>query len=318
MFVPFNHSDPNPITSGHRHKLSKDSKCSRRYGFIFQRYRPECYWFEIVEMCRKLLLTGIILMAEPGSIFQLSLALLIGSYFMAIHIHFMPYKLWMEELLQTVSLVSTVLVLVTAIMLHAAEMSRHLHTSHHSRLDTPPGWLLVVINAATGTLAAVMATIRTRRWLTAQTNKMTQYAVIASAITTLCCIAVQKAKQRGTAPESSAASGGPHTEASNGEPACEHPVAQVGLKDQGDSDAVYKELDVEALKSGQPEVADNQIFEPGIQPFDFCLDARSSEHSSGPRHPTNTLGDGNFTLQLQSNRDNCGDWSRRTTGTFGC
>jgi hypothetical protein len=42
------------------------------------------YWWEVVEMMRKFLLTGVVLFLAPGSIAQLAMALLIGAYFMAV------------------------------------------------------------------------------------------------------------------------------------------------------------------------------------------------------------------------------------------
>jgi hypothetical protein len=55
-----------------------------RLGFIYERYLPEYYWWEVVEMTRKFLLTGLVLFLAPGSIAQLAMALLMGAYFMAV------------------------------------------------------------------------------------------------------------------------------------------------------------------------------------------------------------------------------------------
>jgi hypothetical protein len=136
-----------------RHKLHAtgpavtSAACRKRFGFIYGRYEPEYYWWELVEMTRKLLLTGGILFLAPGSVAQLACALVIAAYFMAAHIKCQPYAdddddnlqvpLYAlismisssllstpsdDDNLQSCSLISTVLVLVLGIMIKSVSM----------------------------------------------------------------------------------------------------------------------------------------------------------------------------------------------------
>jgi len=177
-----------------RHKLESDEETCNRMGFIYERYEKEYYWFEVVEMIRKLFLTGIILLAEPGSVFQLACALLIAAYFMAIHIRCLPFKDVTEDFLQTVSLISTVLVLVSAIMIKSSAMAAKIASANHSEFNSPPAMLLVLINGATVVLALILGTFKMKQTLTAQIKKMAALGMMGSFVARLCCRGQQQQK----------------------------------------------------------------------------------------------------------------------------
>jgi hypothetical protein len=85
-------------------------------------------------MLRKFLLTGLILFLAPGSIAQLASALLIGAYFMAAHVKYQPFISDDEDNLQSVSLISTVLILVLGIMLKARRVCPNMAIYRHMGL----------------------------------------------------------------------------------------------------------------------------------------------------------------------------------------
>jgi len=109
------------LLSRNKHKLHSDEKCQDRLGFLFERYEPQCYWWEVTEMNRKLLLCSVIVFIVPGSITQIVSALAIATFFFAIHFKYTPFDEDTDDNLQTVSLASTILTMWGAIILTSKE-----------------------------------------------------------------------------------------------------------------------------------------------------------------------------------------------------
>jgi hypothetical protein len=61
-------------------------------GFFCKDYKPRFYWWEVVEVFRKLLLTGVLVRFEKGSSLQIVLAVSIIILHMVLLVHFKPYK----------------------------------------------------------------------------------------------------------------------------------------------------------------------------------------------------------------------------------
>ena len=62
-------------------------------------YNANDYYFEIVEMARKMILTGALVLIEPGSLLQIFLGILVCAGYLAIMIHANPYRMGMDNLL---------------------------------------------------------------------------------------------------------------------------------------------------------------------------------------------------------------------------
>jgi len=169
------------ILKRHEHKLHSSKECLARYGFVYERYEPDYYWWEVVEMIRKFLLTGVILFLAPGSIAQLAMALLIASYFMAAHVKCEPFSNPEENHLQSVSLISTVLVLVLGIMIKAAAQNTALQQKY-ARYDNPPAWLLIVLCACTGVFGAALAFYQIYGQVNKGVKKASKILAVASSV----------------------------------------------------------------------------------------------------------------------------------------
>eukprot|EP01050_Picozoa_sp_SAG11_P017439 SAG11_NODE_2518_length_3265_cov_1.241314_2_plen_602_part_00 len=71
---------------------SLGAKAKQKYQFLVKSYDPECYWFELIEYARKLLVLGVLLFADQGSISQMYLALVISFTVVLITTRYMPFK----------------------------------------------------------------------------------------------------------------------------------------------------------------------------------------------------------------------------------
>eukprot|EP01047_Picozoa_sp_COSAG01_P049848 COSAG01_NODE_4981_length_4573_cov_2.672105_2_plen_1101_part_00 len=78
-----------------RHRKSivaQDSETTRMFFFIVADYRVECWYWEVVELARKLLLSGLISVLGRGSVAQAAMAALISFFFFAVTVNAKPFK----------------------------------------------------------------------------------------------------------------------------------------------------------------------------------------------------------------------------------
>ena len=71
-----------------------------RYEFCISAYRPECFWFEPLDMLRKLALTGLLQLVERGSAFQVLLGCTLSFMAFGLQQRLQPYAEPEENLLK--------------------------------------------------------------------------------------------------------------------------------------------------------------------------------------------------------------------------
>ena len=72
-------------------KTKTKTKTSSAYDFLKKDYKPEFYYYECVTLCEKLLLTGLLVFIDQGSIFQCFAGQCIACAFLAMQLKFWPY-----------------------------------------------------------------------------------------------------------------------------------------------------------------------------------------------------------------------------------
>ncbi len=65
-----------------RHDKLQDSNVRARYGFLYEMYRKENYWWDVYEMLQKLFLTGVIVLIFPGKTLQVVIVVLADLCFL--------------------------------------------------------------------------------------------------------------------------------------------------------------------------------------------------------------------------------------------
>ena len=63
-----------------------------RVGFLFEQYRPEYLYWDVVETVRKLYLVTVVAFFESGSMLQLVLSVIVSSMAFAYHVYALPYR----------------------------------------------------------------------------------------------------------------------------------------------------------------------------------------------------------------------------------
>ena len=69
----------------------KDQLIVNRFGFLFVAYRINFWWWEGVEMFRKLLMTSILVFVMPGTTGQLAMGSMITFLFLLLNLFWQPY-----------------------------------------------------------------------------------------------------------------------------------------------------------------------------------------------------------------------------------
>ena len=86
-------------------------------GFLFEAYRPECWYWEIVELGRKLALTSILALIAPGSAGQVVVGLLLALFMLLINTQFQPYADKSMNLVNQITQLNLALFLLAALLL---------------------------------------------------------------------------------------------------------------------------------------------------------------------------------------------------------
>ena len=78
-------------------------------------YRLDCYWWELVECLRKVLLTGLFMFYKKGSLEQLALGLLVCLFFIQAYHNVKPYARNADNMLQQLCQLSIFVTLLTGL-----------------------------------------------------------------------------------------------------------------------------------------------------------------------------------------------------------
>ena len=75
---------------------------------------PAFWYWEAIEMCRRLTFSSFIMLIDPGSVVQPFVAMLLGLFFLLLHTRFVPYCLDSVDVLTFVSQLCILLLLLYA------------------------------------------------------------------------------------------------------------------------------------------------------------------------------------------------------------
>jgi hypothetical protein len=87
------------------------------YGFLLRAYGPRHYWFENFDMVRKLLLVGVLVVADRGSVAQVVVAACLSLGFIVLHQSLWPYKLAADNVFKAQIEIQIFLTILVALVL---------------------------------------------------------------------------------------------------------------------------------------------------------------------------------------------------------
>ena len=97
------------------------NKVTLRYAFLAQDFNKKCWYFECVDMLRKLMLSSMLIFFQQGSIAQVGLAIVVSIIFYSLQIHLSPYKVPSNNILKLATDAQVSLTLLMALALKAAD-----------------------------------------------------------------------------------------------------------------------------------------------------------------------------------------------------
>jgi hypothetical protein len=95
----------------------EDDDATSMFSLLVADYKPQYWYWEPVELVRKLLLSGILSLVGRGSIAQAALGTVISFAFFALHLKVEPYNTTTLNFVKAVSEVQLFLVLQTSVVL---------------------------------------------------------------------------------------------------------------------------------------------------------------------------------------------------------
>eukprot|EP01045_Picozoa_sp_COSAG04_P022639 COSAG04_NODE_2589_length_3889_cov_14.873119_1_plen_372_part_10 len=120
----------------------RDVSTGREYSFLVNAYKSRYFYWEGVDMLRKLMLVGMLVIAGRGSAAQLFLAVCLSCAALVLQIYLQPYKHWEDNVFKALVEVHIFLVMTVSLVLKFLDTST---VSDHEALDTTfYDWILVV------------------------------------------------------------------------------------------------------------------------------------------------------------------------------
>eukprot|EP01046_Picozoa_sp_COSAG06_P039020 COSAG06_NODE_4562_length_4142_cov_30.248330_1_plen_913_part_10 len=93
-----------------------DIRLGSSYGFLVDAFKPKFFYWESIDMLRKLALLGLVLLFERGSVNQITVSLIISQFFLAAHLIAQPYKLASDNYFRTATELHVLLTIATGLV----------------------------------------------------------------------------------------------------------------------------------------------------------------------------------------------------------
>merc|ERR1712224_519431 len=118
-----------------------DSVNQKKYGFLFGDYVAVYFLWEVWDLGRKLMLSGLLIFFKRGSVSQLLVAMVIALFALELQLRLMPYKSFMANIIQLAAFNAILLNLVGAMLLKV-----DFHPEDYGLGETFADGFLVLIN----------------------------------------------------------------------------------------------------------------------------------------------------------------------------
>lgn len=97
--------------------IIRDIGMSASFSFITDAYRPRFLYWETLDMIRKLMLVGFVVLVGRGTAVQLAVAIVLSFFFFSLQLSMAPFKLNQDNLFRASTECHVFLVLVAALMM---------------------------------------------------------------------------------------------------------------------------------------------------------------------------------------------------------
>ena len=109
----------------------RDVASGREYSFLVNSFKSHLNYWEGIDMTRKLLLVGLLVLTGRGSILQLYLGIIITSGALILQVYFMPYKHGIDNMFKGFVEVSILITVVTALATYGTKQGEDIAFAEH-------------------------------------------------------------------------------------------------------------------------------------------------------------------------------------------
>ena len=83
------------FTARHAIQARRSTPLANALSFLYREYEPWAYWWELCEMSRRLVLVGIFVLAQRGSLMQLVYGTIFSASYILLQIQAQPHLAWL-------------------------------------------------------------------------------------------------------------------------------------------------------------------------------------------------------------------------------
>ena len=132
-------------------RKGKSTLLSEATRFLHREYESDFFWWELMEMARRVVLVGIMVLVWRGSITQLVLATVLNQIFLLLQMQSGPFRDTSDDYLANASSFSLVIVFLCCIIFKIGSLTeldvlkRRMAPEQREAFDVPADYLLVVL-----------------------------------------------------------------------------------------------------------------------------------------------------------------------------
>jgi len=95
--------------------LAKDRRNVRRFGVLYAKFEQRCWWWEIVDTARKLILMGVLIFIAPGTVTQIWVSIALSLCFVLLQTFYMPFVNFKVDIIATSGQICTTMTLLVVL-----------------------------------------------------------------------------------------------------------------------------------------------------------------------------------------------------------
>lgn len=135
------------------------TRLSRALEFLTRDYRQNVFWWEMVEVVRKVVLTGFLALVEPGTLLQLYLGVAVANCILLLQLYATPYRAPGDNFLSMVSAAALTLTLLGSLGIQMINLTPDLTPlgRKHTGLGSTSLASIVAVLIVAGLLVLIVA-----------------------------------------------------------------------------------------------------------------------------------------------------------------
>ena len=109
-----------------------ETKMSHAIDFLHRPYKPQFWYFEMIEIARKLTLVGFAIVVKPGTLIQLIFALMVAISIIAIEVQAQPFVNVVDSWCSLIAALACIFILLMCIVLRTSVLVQAIKSTEQS------------------------------------------------------------------------------------------------------------------------------------------------------------------------------------------